>query len=173
MCLSTQLTERRQGNAAYRACDYPKALEHYVRAKSIVELVRGLSRADQNEVDVNRVAVLNNIAAVHLATKDFGAAIEVCNQVFELDPGCVKALTRRCKAYIGRHEYDFAQADVEHLKIMSATTSNHKTPADVAAAVAAAEELEVAMHYAQIADKKAEAKTFGNMFDRKHKYTEL
>jgi tetratricopeptide (TPR) repeat protein len=155
------LTERRQGNTAYRTGDYPKALEHYERAKSIVELVRGLSRADQNEVDLNRVAVLCNIGAVYLATKEFGAAVDICNKALELDPGCVKALTRRCKAFIGRHEYDSAQADVEILKEMGKK--------GVQGAWAAAEELAVAVQHAQVVDRKAEAKTFGNMFDRKNK----
>ncbi len=160
-----QLTERRQGNTAYRAGDYPKALEHYQRAKSIVELVRGLSRADQNEVDVNRVAVLCNIAAVYLATKDYGAAVEECNKALEVDPGCIKALTRRCKAFIGRHEYDSAQADVENLKEIGSGSNQH-------AAAVAAVELAAAVERAQISDKKAEAKTFGNMFDRKTKFSD-
>ena len=153
------MTERRQGNTAYRTGDYPKALEHYNRARSIVDLVRGLSRADQNEVDLNKVAVLCNIAAVYLATKEFGAAVEICNKALEVDPTCVKALSRRCKAFIGRHEYVAAQADVENLKGLGNGDGQH--PATVAA-----EELAVALQHAQIVDKKVEAKTFGNMFDR-------
>jgi len=44
MCLLTapglQLTERRQGNEAYRAKDYTKALHHYERAQAVVEFVQ-------------------------------------------------------------------------------------------------------------------------------------
>lgn len=154
------MTERRQGNTAYRSGDYPKALEHYQRAKSIVDLVRGLSRADQHEVDINKIAVLCNIAAVHLATKEFGAAIEICNKALDMDATCVKALTRRCKAFIGRHEYDAAQADIENLKTMGGSGNNNHS-GEVAAA-----DLAVALQHAQVADKRLEAKTFGNMFDR-------
>lgn len=35
-----QLTERRQGNKAYRARDYKKALHHYERAQAVVEFVQ-------------------------------------------------------------------------------------------------------------------------------------
>jgi tetratricopeptide (TPR) repeat protein len=157
-----QLTERRKGNTAYRAGDYSTALEHYERAKSIVELVRGLSRADQNEVDLNKITVLCNLAAVYLATKEFGAAVEICSKALELDPGCVKALTRRCKAYIGRHEYDAAQADIKELKQMARGNTQQ-------AAAAAAAELAMAVQHAQIVDKKNDTKTFGNMFDRRTK----
>ena len=122
-------------------------MNHYQRARGIVDLVRGLSRADQAEVDINRVAVLCNIAAVHLATKEFGAAIE-------LDPGCIKALARRCKAKIGRHEYAAAQEDIAELKNMGPQ------------AVGLSFEIEGLLHQAQLADKKQDARTFGNMFDR-------
>jgi len=164
-----QLTERRKGNTAYRAGDYPTALEHYERARSIVELVRGLSRADQNEVDLNKVAVLSNIAAVYLATKEFGAAVDICNKALEVDPGCVKAVTRRCKAFIGRHEYDAAQADVEILKQMGSGNDYQTGPAAAAAAASAAVELALALQHAQVVDQKNENKTFGNMFDRTNK----
>lgn len=63
------MTERRQGNEAYRSRNYTKALHHYERAKAVVEFVEGLSRADQAEVEVNKVAVYLNLAAVHMATQ--------------------------------------------------------------------------------------------------------
>lgn len=39
-----QLTERRSGNAAYRARDFQKALHHYERAQAVVEFVQVGSR---------------------------------------------------------------------------------------------------------------------------------
>lgn len=148
------MTERRQGNTAYRAGNYSVALNHYQRARSIVDLVRGLSRADQAEVDINRVAVLCNIAAVHLATKEFGAAMDICTKALELDPRCTKALARRCKAKIGRHEYEAAEEDLKELRALGPQTA------------ALIYEIEGLLHQAQLKDKKADARTFGNMFDR-------
>lgn len=114
--LNEHLTERRKGNAAYKEQNYSDALHHYVRAKSIVDLVQGLSQADQVEVLLNRIAVNCNIAAVHLATKDFGAAVQACDAALELDPTCQKALARRAKALIGRHEFALAQVELEKLR---------------------------------------------------------
>ena len=150
-----QLTERRQGNSAYRSSNYAQALQHYERARSIVDLVRGLSRADQAEVDVNRVAVLCNIAAVHLATKDFGAASEICSKALEVDPLCVKALSRRCKAQIGRHEYGAAAADVVKMKELGVEAAEQVA------------EVEMLLQQSQVADRRSDARTFGSMFDRK------
>ena len=48
--LNEHLQERRKGNAAYSAGQYDDAERYYVRAKSIVDLVEGLSTADQEEV---------------------------------------------------------------------------------------------------------------------------
>lgn len=114
--LNEHLSERRRGNAAYREMDYTKALHHYVRAKSIVDLVQGLSQADQIEVLVNRISVNCNIAAVHLATKDYGAAVHACDAALELDPTCQKAIARKAKALIGRHEFALAQGEIERLR---------------------------------------------------------
>lgn len=145
-----QLQERREGNAKYRAGEYKSALKSYERALSVVELVRGLSRGDQAEVDVNRIAVLCNIAAVHLATEEYGAAAEACTKALELNPHCVKALMRRYKAYIGRHEYVGAMQDVKALERMGEEVG----------------ELLAAMKHAKKKDIKSEKSTFGSMFDR-------
>lgn len=100
-----QLTERRSGNEHYQHQRFEKALRHYERALSIVELVQGLSSADQVEIDSNRQTVLLNMAAVHLATERHGQAVEYCNRVLATDPTNVKALMRRAKALALRHEY--------------------------------------------------------------------
>lgn len=114
--LNEHLTERRKGNAAYKEHDYKQAMYHYVRAKSVVDLVQGLSQADQVEVLLNRISVNCNIAAVHLATKDFGAAVKACDAALELDPSCEKALARKAKALIGRHEFSSAQIELDRLR---------------------------------------------------------
>jgi hypothetical protein len=149
-----QLSERRAGNEAYRAGNYAEALNRYERARSIVELVRGLSRADQMEVDVNRVTVLCNIAAARLAVGEYGAAAGACTAALEIDPGCLKALARRAKAHIGRHEYEAAAADVAALR--------GQGPAGAAQAA----QLQAALEAAQAADRRSDARTFGAMFDR-------
>lgn len=66
-----------------------------------------MATSDQIEVLKNRQAVLRNIAAVHLATGHFGAAIECCTEAIEISSGKdVKGLLRRARAYTFRHEYE-------------------------------------------------------------------
>lgn len=150
MTISLQLMERRKGNDAYRKGDNNTALHHYVRAKAVVDLVEGLSHADNVEVIANRITVNCNIAAVQLASKNFGAAIIACNDALELDPQCEKAVSRRAKAYVGRHEYDLAMQDVATLRKI-----NHFSDEIY--------NIEVMMKRTKVADRKSE-ESFKNIF---------
>lgn len=138
---------------AYRSGDYTEALQHYERARSIVELVKGLSRADQVEVDANRVAVECNIAAALLANKDYGAAATACTRALALDPTCKKALVRRAKARLGRHEFRDAAEDIKNLRALDPFAPE-------------LEELEALAKRTAAADKAAERAAFGDMFSR-------
>ena len=60
--------------------------------------------APQAEVDANRVAVLLNIAAVAVEKAEFRTAVQLCSRALALEPDSKKALLRRAKAHIGRHE---------------------------------------------------------------------
>lgn len=155
VALNEHLTERRQGNNEYKAGNFAAALYHYERARSIVELVKGLSRVDQAEVDVNRVAVECNIAAVHLSTQDYGAAKAAASRALTIDPYCLKALSRRVKACIGRHEYgEDVEKDLKLLKSLGSEGFSEATS------------LQAAMKKAIAADRKTEERAFACMFDK-------
>ena len=121
--LNEHLEVRRKGNDLYQAKRFAEALQQYRRALSVVELVVGLSGEDQKEVDTNRIAVQLNIAAVHIARQDFGQAVEACDKALALKPDNVKALLRRAKALLGRHEYARALEDLEAVKAENAQLS--------------------------------------------------
>jgi hypothetical protein len=114
--LNEHLAERRAGNAAHRAGRHGEALRRYARARAVVELVRGLSRADQREVDANRLATLCNEAAAHLALKQYGAAGVAADAALALDARCAKARARRALAAAGRGEWAAAEADAAALR---------------------------------------------------------
>lgn len=63
-------------------------------------------RRAQEEINKNRLSVLLNLAAGHIAQKEFGAAARRCTEALALDPENIKALLRRAKAYTGRREYE-------------------------------------------------------------------
>lgn len=151
MC--SQLTERRQGNQAYKQRDFAKALHHYERAQAVVEFVQGLTRVDQAEVDINRVVTNLNLAALSLATQEFGRAVEYCDKALELEPQNVKALARRCKAHTGGHEYAEAARDLERLRLVNPGSSELS-------------ELEAALAQMQQSNRLKERETYAHMLGR-------
>lgn len=150
---SLQLTERRQGNQAYKAGNYKGALYHYTRAQSIVEIIQGLTPSDQREIDVNAIIVHCNIAAVHLAEKKFGAAVIACDKALSIDPGCRKALARKVKAYLGRHDMDKAKESMEELRCC-----------EEEGALEDLRELQLIMKKMVVADKQKDQALFKNIF---------
>lgn len=58
----------------------------------------------QAEVDDNRVAALLNIAAVAVEKAEYRTAAQLCSRALALESGSRKALLRRAKAHMGRHE---------------------------------------------------------------------
>jgi Tfp pilus assembly protein PilF len=117
-----QCTQRsRQGKASHidvalLPCPLTTTAAHYQRALSILDFVQGGSAADQGEVDANKVAVLWNMGAVHLAQAEYGACVAKCSQALELEPDSIRVLLRRAKAYVGRGEYGAAEADLSRVK---------------------------------------------------------
>lgn len=57
-------------------------------------------------MDCCRVAVLLNIAAVAMAQKQYGAAVAFCGRALSLDPHSCKAMLRRARAHLQRHDYE-------------------------------------------------------------------
>lgn len=69
-------------------------------------------------MDANRVAVLLNIAAVALAKSEFRTAAQLCSRALALEPACKKALLRRAKAHMHRHEAQVAVVLFESCKLL-------------------------------------------------------
>lgn len=103
MC--TQLVERRQGNVHYKKRRFTAALEHYSKAATVLEVLTGCASEEQREVDANLGSVYLNIAAVHLQQQCYGEAIKWCTKALKLDASNDRALMRRAKAHMGRHNY--------------------------------------------------------------------
>lgn len=116
-----QLTQRRQGNILYQESRFADALKHYSSAMSMVEPITGRADQEQQEVDANLVKVYLNIAAVHLQQQHHGAAITWCTKALKKDRSNKKALLRRAKAHLGRHNYQ-----VYTLLIMADCLSKHR-----------------------------------------------
>ena len=108
--------ERRQGNQHYRQQDFAAALVHYNNAISILEPLKGCAAEYQEEIDTNVVKAYLNIAALHLAKQYYGQAIAWCTKALTKDQQNEKALLRRAKAHVGRHNYQVSIPGAELTK---------------------------------------------------------
>lgn len=89
-----------EGNAAFKAKDYHKAIELYTKGLEI----------DPNNKDTNS-KILQNRAQAHLNLKDYDAAINDCTEALRLDPSYVKAQKIRAKAYGAAGNWEEALRD--------------------------------------------------------------
>lgn len=77
----------------------------------------GEEASEQDSALQHKLACLLNIAACHLALRDFALCVEACDHALQLDPHNVKALYRRAKArttpaHAGATEVDMAIRDL-------------------------------------------------------------
>jgi DnaJ homolog subfamily C member 7 len=91
---------KNEGNAAFKAKDYQKAVELYTQGLGI----------DLNNKDMNS-KLLQNRAQAHLALKNYSRAIEDCTEALRLDPSYTKALKIRAKAYGAAEDWEEAVRD--------------------------------------------------------------
>ena len=105
-----QLLERRQGNKLYKDKHCTEALQHYHTALSMLQPITGRPEQEQQEVDANLVKTYLNIAAVHVQQHLYKEATHWCTKALKRDAGNAKAMVRRAKAHLGRHNYQVCQA---------------------------------------------------------------
>lgn len=79
---------KEEGNAAFKAKDYKRAVELYTQGLEI----------DPTNKDTNS-KLLQNRAQAQIALKDYEKAVEDCTEALRLDPGYTKAQKIRAKAH--------------------------------------------------------------------------
>lgn len=79
---------KEEGNAAFKAKDYQKAIDLYAQALEV----------DPKNKDMNS-KILNNRAQAYISLKDYDNAISDCNEALRLDPSFIKAQKIRAKAH--------------------------------------------------------------------------
>lgn len=78
----------------------------------MLEAIKGRVAEEQQEVDGNLGKAYLNIAAVHLQQHFYGEATIWCTKALKLDGSNDKALLRRARAHMGRHNYEVTLGDV-------------------------------------------------------------
>ncbi|KAJ5959784.1 Heat shock protein DnaJ N-terminal [Penicillium vulpinum] len=79
---------KEEGNSAYKAKDYRRAIDLWAQALEV----------DPSNKDMN-AKILGNRSQAYINLKEYDAAIEDCTEALRLDPGYIKAMKYRAKAY--------------------------------------------------------------------------
>jgi len=109
--LNEQCQLRYKGNDFYNAKEFDKARDCYVRALSIMKLVKGTNPMDHAEVVKNKLACLMNLGSACMGLKLYGEAITYLNEAEEENPDDLRLLLRRGRAYAQRGDFDEAKRD--------------------------------------------------------------
>jgi DnaJ family protein C protein 7 len=91
---------KEDGNNAFKAKDYRKAIELYTEALSV----------DETNKDVN-AKILQNRAQAYINLKEYDEAIKDCTEALRLDPTYIKAQKMRAKAHGGAGNWQEAVSD--------------------------------------------------------------
>ncbi|KAL4871749.1 hypothetical protein BDV12DRAFT_19263 [Aspergillus spectabilis] len=91
---------KEEGNNAFKAKDYHKAIELYTEALSV----------DQANKDMN-AKILQNRAQAHINLKQYDEAVNDCTEALQLDPTYSKAQKMRAKAHGGAGNWQEAVQD--------------------------------------------------------------
>lgn len=91
---------KEEGNTAFKAKDYQRAIELYTQALEI----------DPANKDMN-AKILGNRAQAHSNLKQWAEAVADCTEALRLDPGYVKAYKTRAKAHAGADNWEEAIRD--------------------------------------------------------------
>lgn len=91
---------KEEGNAAFKAKDYRRAIELYTQAVEV----------DPSNKDMN-AKILQNRAQAYINLKEYDSAVDDCTEALRLDPGYVKAMKMRAKAYGGAGSWEDAVRD--------------------------------------------------------------
>ena len=91
---------KEEGNNAFKAKDYRRAIELYTQALEV----------DPSNKDMNS-KILQNRAQAYSNLKEYQSTIDDCTEALRLDPGYVKALRVRAKAYGAADQWEEAVRD--------------------------------------------------------------
>lgn len=110
---------KEEGNAFFKIGDYTEAVQKYSRAIGFLDQLMLCEKPGEPEwknLQDQKMAILLNYAQCKLILKEYYEVIEHCTTVLQYDPGNVKALYRRAKAYTSTWNVTEAKADLEALE---------------------------------------------------------
>ncbi|XP_035213676.1 AH receptor-interacting protein-like [Stegodyphus dumicola] len=115
------------GNKLYQNKQYDEAVKKYVEALGRIEQLLLREKPGEEEwlaLESLKIPILLNYAQCKLMQKDYYPVIEYTTTVLEKDPGNIKALFRRAKAYAGIWDLDLAHEDFKKVAELDPSFQN-------------------------------------------------
>ncbi|KAI4300926.1 hypothetical protein L6164_034252 [Bauhinia variegata] len=107
--------ERRKhdGNLLFKAENFMRASKKYEKAVEYIEFDHSFTDDEKCHATTLRISCYLNNAACKLKLGEYAEASKLCTKVLERDPFNVKALYRRCQAYMKTSDLEKAEADIK------------------------------------------------------------
>ncbi|XP_027350378.1 70 kDa peptidyl-prolyl isomerase-like isoform X2 [Abrus precatorius] len=110
--------KKHDGNMLFKAQNFRRASKKYVKAIKYIEFDHSFSDDQKRHANTLRLSCYLNNAACKLKLGEYTEASSLCTKVLECDPSNVKALYRRCQAYLKTSELEKAEADIKRALII-------------------------------------------------------
>ncbi|CAI8613777.1 unnamed protein product [Vicia faba] len=110
--------KKHDGNLLFKAKSFRRASMKYEKAAKYIEFDHTFSDDEKRHANTLRLSCNLNNAACKLKLEEYTGASKLCTKVLEQDPLNVKALYRRCQAYLKTSDLEKAEADIKRALIL-------------------------------------------------------
>ncbi|CAJ2671797.1 unnamed protein product [Trifolium pratense] len=110
--------KKHDGNLLFKAQNFSRASKKYEKAVKYIEFDHTFSEDEKLHANTLRLSCNLNNAACKLKLEEYTEAARLCTKVLEQDPLNVKALYRRCQAYLKTSDLEKAEADIKKALII-------------------------------------------------------
>ncbi|WJX78119.1 peptidylprolyl isomerase [Trifolium repens] len=110
--------KKHDGNLLFKAQNFSRASKKYEKAAKYIEFDHTFSEDEKLHANNLRLSCNLNNAACKLRLEEYIEAARLCTKVLEQDPLNVKALYRRCQAYLKTSDLEKAEADIKRALII-------------------------------------------------------
>ncbi|KAL2320604.1 hypothetical protein Fmac_029573 [Flemingia macrophylla] len=110
--------KKHDGNLLFKAENFRRASKKYEKAVKYTEFDHSFSEDEKRHANTLRLSCNLNNAACKLKLGEYIEASRLCTKVLEQDPSNIKALYRRCQAYLKTSDLEKAEADIKRALII-------------------------------------------------------
>ncbi|XP_073221793.1 70 kDa peptidyl-prolyl isomerase-like isoform X2 [Cicer arietinum] len=109
---------KHDGNLLFKAQNFRRASQKYEKAVKYIEFDHTFSDGEKRHANSLRLSCNLNNAACKLKLGEYTETAKLCTKVLEQDHLNVKALYRRCQAYLKTSDLEKAEADIKRALII-------------------------------------------------------